>query len=260
MHEFASRVEKRFRFSSKEIGRILIAVLAAAFVISFNKWGGETFNFGAGLGNFILSFILVLISFFLHFSAQKLMALKLGYKSEYKLWVNGIIISVFLCFLAYLFYLGPLHEIIPIFFTGVLMYDIVPKLRAGVFRGGVKHSDLGMIAVAGPLINILLIAVLAPFFIATKSPFLLFFIKINLWVAIFSMLPIPTFEKLRKFQGGTTGLYLFIASRWVYILFFASLVVFAILILLFNIFSYIIALLLGIAITLIYYNRFEGEK
>jgi hypothetical protein len=76
-------------------------------------------------------------------------------------------------------------------------------------------------------------------------------------MAVFSLLPIPTFEKLRQFAGGTTGLYIWIASRWVFVLVFVTILAFAALILLFNIFSYIIALLIGIAMAIIYYSRFE---
>ena len=41
MHEFAARVEKRFRFSKKELTQIIIMVVVAAFILSFRNWGGE---------------------------------------------------------------------------------------------------------------------------------------------------------------------------------------------------------------------------
>ncbi len=249
MQEFATRVEGRFGFSKKELGRLLITALAAAFVLTFRKWGGEAFDIYVGLLNFILTAVLLFVFFLIHFAAQKLLALKLGYTTEYKMWVNGLLISLILCFFSYGY--------LPIFFTGTLLYDVVPKLRAGVFRGGVKHKDLGLISFAGPFANLVLVGLMAPIYIVTKSSFFHTAIIINLLMGVFALLPIPIFEKIRQFAGGTTGLYIWIASRWAFVLAFVTFLVFAVLIILFNIFSYILALLIGIIVTAVYYSRFE---
>jgi hypothetical protein len=250
MQEFMNRVETRFRYSGKELFYLLITTLVAAFILVFRKWGeGDQFNMGEGLTNFFISAVVIFIFLLIHFSAQKLTALKLGYTSEYKFWLNGVLISLILCFFTYGY--------LPIFFTGSLLYQIVPKLRVGIFRGGVKHKDLGMIAFAGPLSNLIVVGLLAPIFIASESSFIREVIIVNLLIAVYSLLPIPTFEKLRQFAGGTTGLYILIASRWVYVLVFATVIFFSVMILLFNIFSYIIALILGIATAVVYYSRFE---
>lgn len=251
MQEFATQIEKRFRFSKKELTQIIITVLVAAFVLSFRSWGGEEFSLGEGLSNLLITAIIVFVSFMIHLSAQKLVALKMGYKSKYKYWLNGILISLIMCFFTYGYF--------PLFFTGSLWHEVIPKLRMGVFRGGAKHKDLGYIAFAGPLSNIIIVGLLAPIYIATESSLLYTIIVANLLIAIFSLLPIPTFEKLRQFKGGTTGLYLFIASRWIFVLVFVTVLAFAALILLFQAFSYIIALLIGAIITIVYYLRFEAE-
>lgn len=249
MNELATRVEKRFKFSRQELIHILITVVVAAFVLSFRKWGGDEFNLSRGLFNLIVTFIIVFVSFMVHFSAQKIMALSKGYESRYKYWLNGILISVILAFFSYGYF--------PLFFTGSLWYDVVPKLRVGIFRGGVKHKDLGLISFAGPFSNLVIVTLVAPVYLATQSSFFHTIIVVNLLMAVFSLLPIPTFEKLRQFKGGTTGLYLFIASRWIFILTFIFFLAYAVLILLFNVFSYIIALLIAIAITIAYYANIE---
>jgi hypothetical protein len=252
MHEFAARIENRFRFSRKELFWLLITTLVAAFVLTFRKWGGEEFNLVEGITNFIVAGILAFLFFFIHFSAQKLTALKLGYVSEYKAWLNGLLISLIVCFFTYGYF--------PLFFTGSLSHDIVPKLRMGVFRGGVKHKDLGLIAFAGPFSNLVIVGLIAPIYLVTKSSFFYTVIIINLLIAVFSLLPIPTFERLRQFIGGTTGLYLFIASRWVFVLVFVTVLAYSALILLFQIFSYFIALVIGILMAIVYYSRFEMGK
>ena len=251
MHELATRAENRFRFSKKELIQLTITVLVAAFILSFRKWGGEEFSFEEGLANFLIIAIIVFVSFIIHFSTQKLVALKMGYESRYRYWVNGLLISVIVCFFTYGYF--------PLFFTGSLWHDVIPKLRIGVFRGGAKHKDLGYIAFAGPFSNMVIVGLLTPIYIATDSSFVYTIIVANLLIAVFSLLPIPTFEKIRQFKGGTTGLYLFIASRWIFVLVFVTFLAFAALILLFQVFSYIIALLIGAIITIVYYLRFEVE-
>jgi hypothetical protein len=250
MEELAARAEHHFRFSGTELLRLLTTVIVGAFVLSFRKWGVETFDVVTGITNFIVIAIILFICLFIHFAVQKMVALHFGYQSEYKNWHNGFLLSIIVCFFSFGY--------IPLFFTGVLSFDIIPKLRVGTFRGGVMQKDLAIIAVAGPFINLLLVGILAPFYIATKSNLIFTMIVINLLIAIFALLPIPTFEKVRQFKGGTTGLYLFIESRWIYVLVFVTVLSFAGLILIAQVFSYIIALVLGALVALIYHNTYES--
>jgi len=252
MQELASRIEHRLRFSSNELLRMLATALVAAFVLSFRKWGGETFDLTTGIINVILSAAFVFIFLLMHFAVQKIVALNYGYGSEYKNWHNGFLISLIITFFSFGF--------IPLFFTGVLSFDAISKLRIGTFRGGIMHKHLGVIAVAGPIINMVIVGLLAPIYLATKSSFVFDMITINLLIALFSMLPIPTFEKLRQFKGGTTGLYLFIASRWAYFLAAGVVLSFALLIWIAKTFSFIIAILLGAITAFIYYRIYESEK
>jgi Zn-dependent protease len=256
MHEFASRIESRFRFTVKELSSLLITALVSAFGVTIAK-GWNVFDLvgGSGVAPYVLNLLLVaaliLVCFLIHFSAQKVVALKLGYSSEYKMWLNGLLLGPIICLFSYGY--------LPLFFSGTLFYDVVPKLRAGVFRGGVKHKELGAMAFAGPFSNIVLVGILAPAYLATKAPFLKTFIILNLLVAVFSLLPIPTFERVRQFSGGTTGLYLLIASRWVFVLVFAIVLAYSLLIILFSLFSYILAIIIGIVVAVIYYSRFESD-
>jgi len=253
MHEFATRIEKHFRFSSRELSALFITSLVATFVLTFGKFAGYYLDiFTNYITNFFVIGLFVIISFFIHFSSQKLMALAMGYSSKYKYWLNGLLISIIVSLFTYGY--------IPLFFTGSLWHEPIEKLRTGVFRGGAKHKDIGYIAFAGPLSNILLVGLLTPIYIATENYLIRAIIIINLLTAVFSLLPLPTFEKIRQFRGGTTGLYLFIASRWVYVLVFVTFLVFALLILFFQLFSYILALLIGIIMTIIYYLKFEKEE
>ena len=188
INEFATRLERRFRFSKKELVYLLITVVVAAFILNFRNWGADEFNLEVGIGNLIITFLVVFISFLIHFSVQKVIALSMGYVSEYKYWLNGILISLIVAFFSYGF--------LPLFFTGSLWHEPVTRLRVGTFRGAVKHKDLGYISFAGPLANMLIAGLFAPVFLSTGSPFVQVIIKANLLIALFSLLPIPTFEKI----------------------------------------------------------------
>jgi len=251
MGELLSRVERRFRFSGQELLRLLATVVVAAFVLTFRKWGGDEFNLYEGIFNMLMYTIVVFVSLLVHFSAQKIMALHLGYSSEYKLWLNGILISIIVCFFSFGYF--------PLFFPGVLYFNLIPKLRLGIFKGGVKTVDLAVAAVAGPGANMILVGLIAPFYIASHSAFLYLVIVVNLLIAIFSMLPIPTFEQIRQFRGGTTGLYLFIESRWIYVGAFALVLFFSLMILIAQIFSYILAIVAGLVAGLVYYAVYDKE-
>ena len=253
VNELATRLERRFTFTKKELGYIIATVLVAAFILSFRTWGGDEFNLSVGLGNLIIMVIIVFISIMIHFSIQKIIALAMGYRSEYKYWLNGILLSLIVAFFTYGY--------VPLFFTGSLWHEPVGKLRMGVFRGGAKHKDLGYISFAGPLANMIIAGLLAPIVLSTGNILIQNIIKANLLIALFSLLPIPTFEKIRQFKGGTTGLYLFIASRWIFVLLFAAFIVYAILIWFIpTLLSLILALVVAGAITIVYYLSYESEK
>ena len=243
-----------FSFSKKELWRLIIISLVAAFSVTLMKgWGFFDIIEGSSaihyLLNLIIITVIIMVLLLIHFSIQKIIALKMGYSSEYKYWINGMIFGVLICFFSYGW--------VPVFFPGTLNYELIPAKRVGVFKGGVKHKDLALIAFAGPLINILLVGIITPVQLIAQNPWLVAIIAANLLIALWSLLPIPTFERFRRFEGGTTGLYILIASRWAFVLVFSTTIAFSILILLFMMPSYLLALLIGAITTIAYYSLFE---
>jgi hypothetical protein len=255
MYEIAARMESHFRFSRREIFQLFMTALVAAFgllltpkvLFLFNN----PFNFiqEAGIPGYFLNlsiaFILIGSALLIHFSAQKIIALKLGYIAEYNYWMNGFIISTVMC------------VFFPFFFTGSVWCEVEKKLRMGRYRYGVMHKDLGIISFAGPLASMLLAAIASPVYVKTGNPVIYAFIVANLLIAIYSLIPIPTFEKIRAVKGGTTGLYLLIASRWMYVLLATIVLVYSILVLIAQVFSLMVAFLLGVIVAFFYYKIYE---
>ncbi|MBN2142941.1 hypothetical protein JW711_06460 [Candidatus Woesearchaeota archaeon] len=254
MHEISARLERHFRFSSTEKYQLAITSFVAAFGLTLsNGWG--VFNLipdqtaVAYVVNLVIVFIMMFISLYIHFSAQKIMALKLGYRSDYNYWLNGFLISTFICFITFGYF--------PLFFTGTTHTDTVKKIRMGRFRFGVMHKDMGYIAFAAPFASMMVAMLLSFLYVPTENPLIFAFIVVNLLIAIYSLLPIPTFEKFRQFKGGMAGLHLFISSRWVYILVLSTVLFYSLMIFVAKVFTIIIALVLGIIMTIVYYKQYE---
>jgi Zn-dependent protease len=254
MQELLSRSEKHFKFSSKEAYKLIVTSLVAAFGLTLSQGYGffdltKEQSIPGYFLNFAIIFLLVMLALFFHISIQKLAALKLGYEAKYTYWKNGFVISTLLCFASFGF--------LPLFFTGSLWLEENKKLRVGRHRYGFMQKDAGVVAFIGPLSSIMLALLLGFIYAFTGGKLLFALIAINLFVAVYSLIPLPTFEGIRDFKGGTTGLYLFIASRWVYVFTLGFVISFSLLVMIAEVFSLIIALILGIFASIVYYNVYE---
>src|SRR3989344_8272220 len=83
-------IKKYYGFKPEETRAIAIGVFIIAFAISFNEWGVERFDFGYGLRNLFNAILIVLLSFLVHISGQRIMALLSGFKVEYRVWIYGL--------------------------------------------------------------------------------------------------------------------------------------------------------------------------
>jgi Zn-dependent protease len=193
MGAYLDRIKNHFTFSLTELQNLAILCLVMAFLFGFDD-GNPTFVLSKWLSNYFAILILVIIIVFLHESAHKLWALGSSYRSEYKLWPYGIAIALMLAFVTkgkfYFLALG-----------GVWVTDMAVH-RIGGFRYGLSTFLSTWIAFAGPMANILLALIFKPIYIATGSEFIGMFVKINLFYAIFSMIPIPPLDGSTGFYGG----------------------------------------------------------
>ncbi len=189
---YIDRVKNHFRFNLKELEALSIACLVAAFLFAFDD-GAPTFELSHWLGNYFLILILVILVFFIHETAHKLWALSTGYRAEYKLWPYGIVIALIGAFLSQgkFFFLG---------LGGVWLVEMGLH-RLGSFRHGLNLSLSTWAAFAGPLVNLLLALIFKPIYLATNAWAIGMFVKINLWYAVFSMIPVPPLDGSTGFFG-----------------------------------------------------------
>jgi len=184
-NDLRDKIKRYFRFSREETKAVIIAILVYGFIISFRQWGGVEFQFFAGLKNFFIGIIIMAVTILVHVFIQRIAALHVGFRPEYKLWIYGIIISLGLCIITN-------GNIWFLFLPGGIYLHMMSQHRLGYFRYGLNLHAHALIAFTGTLANLTLAIIFR--MLQSVLPISLFLQKIvlvNLLFAVFSMLPIP---------------------------------------------------------------------
>lgn len=197
-------------FSEQELKNFFFIVVFSGFILSFRRWGTETFDATAGIANFAVFSLIFLIIYAVFIIAQKFMAGYLGYNCKYSLWHFGPAIGIFVTFVSYGF--------LPFLYLGSIDLKENERMRLGKFRPYLNIKDLMWVGIAGPIAMLLLIIiVLQPLYFLTQSTLIFDFITSVSWVLLFTSLPLPK----------TNGINVLLYSRKVWaIYFFFSLLTF----------------------------------
>lgn len=237
-------IKKYVSLDANELKAFLIGGLVLAFIISFKEWGADKFDLMVGLRNLLMSLIIVLISMFVHIFTQKAMAFANGFKMEYRIWSYGLIIGLILTFVSK----GNIWILAP---GGMLIYHLAGH-RVGSYRYGINFWPLAMTALSGPMVSFLFAMMIKLFtyqIFDIETVFITKLITFNLWLAFFTMLPIPPLD----------GYHVFFNSRVVYVFTFGTFLGYALLFSM-GILSLILALLIGFALYLLFYIFIEKES
>ncbi len=243
-YDLIDKIRRYFKFNTEEIKALVIAIIVIGFVISFREWGyGDEFSASVGLRNLFIGIILAALVVLIHETGHRVAGLWSGFRVEHQLWWFGIGIALVLAFMTRgnVWFLG-LHAI-------TLHHMAIHRL--GYFRYGTNTLSIAMTSLAGPIANILVATLLWTLEVwfgvpITANTFLNKFILVSWIYAVTNLLPIPPLD----------GAGILFQSRLVYYFVFGSIAGYAIL-LLFNIHSFIFALLIGGLVWLIYYVSFE---
>jgi len=242
--DMGAKLKKYYKFTPSELKGIIVSTIVLAFVVSFAKWGpGNEIDVGIGLFNLINATLIMTLAFIIHYSAQKIAALSVGYNIEYKVWSYGLLIALLLAFLTK----GFIWFLIP----GGIIHHHLAGHKLGFFRYGLNYFAVGVTSLMGAVANILFAIILKIINIALNSTIIDYAIIINLWYAVWSVLPIPPADGSRMFFG----------SRMVYIFGLVAIVAGALLLHpAFNIpiwFAVIGSLLIALIAWLLYYIFWE---
>jgi len=166
-----------FYFSPEEIRDIIISTVLIALIFA---WPGRGFYIDSTfLFIFLIDLFIVGSSFIFHELAHRTVARYFGAYSEFRAWFEGLIFAL----------------ILKVLFG----FTIIAPGAVYIFKDYLTSEENGIIALSGPLSNIMLAII---FYILSTfvSPFsLLFWIFkngafINLYLAVFNLLPIPPLD------------------------------------------------------------------
>ena len=198
------------KFSRTEIHHLLLAmgVLTLAFSFAFS---GNSILFGFKNVQTLLfaipiAFLGILTAFFVHELSHKFMAQKYGLWSEFRMYPRGLLLSLFFAV-----------------FTGF----VFAAPGAVMFRGETRNFEMGRIAAAGPLANIIIAAITYPLyrFVFFETPFigkiLGFICLINALLGTFNLLPFGPLDGMKVIRwNGIAWAALFIIAIVMMILIF----------------------------------------
>jgi len=241
--ELTDRIKKHFKFTPEELRAIVIGILIMAFIISFDRWGVKNFDFMLGLKNLFGAVLIVALAMLLRISAQRVQALSVGLKIEYRPWIYGLLAGLVVIIVTN----GKLWLLAP---GGILVYHLAGH-RLGYFRYGLNTWPIGVCGMVGIWANLFLAAVfklLIPHF--PENILLHQAMTFNVWYAVYQSLPIPPLD----------GSHIFFASRLLFVFNIAAVAVFALSIYFLSIFvSLMIAIVIAALVWLVYYWVFETK-
>lgn len=238
--DLVDKIKRYYKFTPNEVANVVASVLIVAFIISFNDW--EVGNLAVGLRNLFNAVLVVALTFIVHLSAQRIAALQIGFRAEYKMFTFGLLISLVIVFISR----GKVWWIIlP---GGVIMHHLAGH-RLGWWRYGLTYFGQGFTALMGPVATMFLALFFRAINSAVSNPLIHKAMIFNVAFALCTMLPIPPLDGTRVFWG----------SRLTYVFSYCALIGAAIL-LLSNIPAWIVivgSLLIGVIGWLAYYVFFE---
>src|SRR3989338_452012 len=151
--DLLDKIKKYYKFTEHELRGLIIAILIIAFVFSYDDWGpGNTFVLSVGIYNFFNAILIVALSILIHDAGQRIWALAIGYRLEYKMWGFGLLVALVISFISN----GNLWLVIP---SGFMLHHLAGH-RLGWFRYGINYFGQAMVAMAGPLFSLMLLILL----------------------------------------------------------------------------------------------------
>lgn len=241
-YDWIDRIRRYYVFSKNELLWLAVSVLGMAFIVGFS-FEGEEFVLGKFISNFILSVVAVAIAVFVHESAHRIFGLNMGYKTEFKPFLYGLLAGIILAFMTY-------GKVIFLAYSGVFL-NIMEKHRLGYFRYQLGYFDLGKVSLMGVLANLFL-AVVVKGIGFLPEPLADKIVLVNVLFAITNVLPIPPLD----------GANIMYASKTFYPIVFGAVISCGVLLLTgwLNVWLVVVAaMVIGIVTAFAYFNFLEPK-
>ena len=190
-------VGKPGKFSKIEINHLIISMAVLTFVFSLlitrnNVIYGLIYGFNLSILPYglVLSFLGIVTAFFFHEISHKLMAQKHGLWAEYRMYPQGLRLALFL---------------------GIFTPFVFAAPGAVMFRGGSRDYETGLIAIAGPLANIIIALITFPLYLfvlyeeSMLGQIVGFICFINAFLALFNLLPFGPLDGMKVIRWNATA-------------------------------------------------------
>lgn len=229
------------KFSKQEKNGLIIVILIFSFIFSFTQWGpGEQAILSVGIKNLIISIFIVGVSVLLHHIVQKYAASLKGCKAEQKIWWEGLVGSLLLTILTN----GALMV-----FAGTGTFIEKTKKIIGKKQQHINLYDYGKIVMWGVYANVFFGATMLTlsWIFGFKGGLISKIFIFNLLYAFWNLLPFPPLD----------GSRMFFASRLLYVFCMGTYAAYVALILVWGVFSFIYAIIIGYIILGLFYYFIE---
>lgn len=169
----------------REIRDILVSATALAFVFSYSGIS----RFSEALSGFPMALLAVSLGFVLHELAHRYVARKYECRAEYKMWMQGLLLTLAIALVSSGNFV----------FAALGAVMIYPRVDLWGNAMEISRKRLGLIAVSGPLTNIILSGAFFAAGLFFASPVFMFAVRINIWLALFNLVPFPPLDGSKVF-------------------------------------------------------------
>lgn len=245
-------------FTKQEMVYMFITSVLAGFYLSFDDWGVGEYNVATGLENFLAATFAVFLILATVVLVQKYLGSIFGYKIGYMYSWVGLLVGLFITLVSY--------GAFPFFLPGGINYEIIKTARLGKFNRSYKYSEMFTIASVAVIIPLFFALLFGSFFLTTETELFRHITIAALLFALFALIPLPQMKPLHKWKvhgvseikfirqlkGGTFGYDLFNFHMATYFLVVLTALVFAGLVVLFQVFSLVMSFVLALVILFVY--------
>jgi Zn-dependent protease len=173
----------RVTFSKQEIVHIFIAITILTIAFSFAFVSYPPLNHLDEVFTYLpLSFIAIITAFFSHEMAHKYVGQKFGYRSEFRMYPQGLLLALFL---------------------GITVGIVFAAPGAVEIFGRPNRDEMGKISLSGPSMNLLLGVIFFVLWMSSEGMVqsISFYIAyINVFLALFNLIPFGPLDGLKIFQ------------------------------------------------------------
>ncbi|MFH1649400.1 MAG: hypothetical protein ABIA93_02540 [Candidatus Woesearchaeota archaeon] len=197
-----ARARAHYSWSDEEFRNYVVTAIVLAITFSIPRFFEREYSLITWISVFILYLIVVLILLYAILGFQKVLALSMGYRLEFRMSIILLGIGLYLAYM-----LEPLVPTIitPWLFIGTFYAHHHERLRLGQFRYWRNHGDLAKIVAGGALVSVLGVLLFKLIYYASGAELARDLLLLSWWLGVGMLLPLPWNQGLDLFKTSRMG-------------------------------------------------------